>query len=121
MPKDRSDPIWLHWTHVSGNGKQEVVKCNYCSNKQQKHAPKCKGHSSRCGKTPLEVRKRFNDELKLKEKQLKLKKELKTILIKTLLNRKVNLRDQCPKLRGQNPKHRGQCPINRGQSPTTLI
>ncbi len=62
-----SDPIWFHWKHVTGMGKKEIVKCNYCnSNKQRKHAPKCRNHTIKCSKTPTNVKKQFVESLKLK-------------------------------------------------------
>lgn len=55
-----SDKIWQHWDATDNN----KVNCRYCkSSQQQKHAPKCKRHTSICMKTPLDIRRLFRDEL----------------------------------------------------------
>jgi len=65
MPKTKTDPIWLHWTHISGDKKKERVQCNHCkSHIQLKNAPKCKRHTIKCDKTPIIVKRRFIEEAK---------------------------------------------------------
>ncbi len=71
MPRTYTDPIWLHWTHKSGNGKKERVQCNYCkSNTQLKNAPKCKQHTIKCNKTPPNVKRVFITEEKNKKSKI---------------------------------------------------
>ena len=61
-----TDKVWLHWKTLD-HDKNRVI-CRYCKKSpQQKHATKCKKHTSVCSSAPLNVRKEYTDEIKEKK------------------------------------------------------
>jgi hypothetical protein len=69
------DPIWDHWRE-EGTGK---VQCKYClKSRQERHATRCKKHSASCIAAPMEVRRRFQDDVQqLKTKSSLISRELR--------------------------------------------
>lgn len=54
--KMKTDPdLWAQWTEImTEDGKK--VRCNYCGNKQRRHAAKCRRHTLVCKQAPKEVK-----------------------------------------------------------------
>lgn len=60
------DKIWTNWTTIDTN----KVNCIYCKTcPQQRHATKCKKHTSICSKAPIEIRKQFKQEIETSKLQ----------------------------------------------------
>ena len=60
--------LWLHWTEVISRKGKVKVECNYCEKgRQLKNATKCRSHTTKCHKTPKEVRKLFASMIKTKK------------------------------------------------------
>lgn len=60
------DKIWSNWITIDTN----KVNCQYCKTcPQQRHATKCKRHTSICSKAPSEIRQQFRQEIEASKLQ----------------------------------------------------